>query len=91
MNRFLLDLQEASKRNVKLASNDPMDLSGSYGSLSFARIMGSIGETISRDTALEDDDVAMEILERIDHTPEAETAGRGGGSTCQLIAPLAQP
>ncbi|PIL24638.1 hypothetical protein GSI_12522 [Ganoderma sinense ZZ0214-1] len=49
VSRFLLDLQTANQRSVKLNSNDPLHLStGSFndggGSVAFARIVGSLGE-----------------------------------------------
>ncbi|RPD81464.1 hypothetical protein L226DRAFT_608689 [Lentinus tigrinus ALCF2SS1-7] len=44
---FLLDLQEANQRDLKLDSEDPMHTSMSItGSLNFARVMGSIGSIV---------------------------------------------
>ena len=45
--RFLLDLQEAARHDMKLGSDHPLHFSGSDGSLSFARAIGSIGATIA--------------------------------------------
>ncbi|TFK86660.1 hypothetical protein K466DRAFT_663593 [Polyporus arcularius HHB13444] len=44
--RFLLQLQQANKHNVKLASDHPLHLSLGDNSPSFARVLGSIGATI---------------------------------------------
>ena len=50
VSRFLLDLQTANQRSLKLSSNDPLHLStGGFdfdggGSVAFARIVGSLGE-----------------------------------------------
>ncbi|KAI0699043.1 hypothetical protein C8T65DRAFT_832088 [Cerioporus squamosus] len=48
--RFLLDLQEANQRDVKLDSDDPLHFTESEGrrsgSLNFARVAGSIAATI---------------------------------------------
>ncbi|RPD55572.1 hypothetical protein L226DRAFT_614738 [Lentinus tigrinus ALCF2SS1-7] len=52
--RFLLDLQEAGRRDVRLdaASDDPLHFSHSTGaSLSFARVVGSVGATIAPGTS----------------------------------------
>ncbi|RPD53385.1 hypothetical protein L226DRAFT_527161 [Lentinus tigrinus ALCF2SS1-7] len=48
--RFLIDLQEANHRTLKLASDQPLHLSNfDEGSLTFARAIGSIGATINPD------------------------------------------
>ena len=48
--RFLLDLQEANQRDLKLDSDDPLHMSMPHepgdGSLNFARVMGSIGSIV---------------------------------------------
>ncbi|TFK84921.1 hypothetical protein K466DRAFT_664839 [Polyporus arcularius HHB13444] len=52
---FLLDLQEASERNVKIDSDDPLHLSMSTDSVpSFVRIIGSLNATIEPGRAAED-------------------------------------
>ena len=48
---FLLDLQEASRRTLKLNSDDPLYSEASFGgsrqsSLNFARVVGSLGAVI---------------------------------------------
>ncbi|KAI0705759.1 hypothetical protein C8T65DRAFT_740799 [Cerioporus squamosus] len=44
---FLLDLQEANQRDLKLDSDDPLHISMSNAdSLNFARVMGSIGSIV---------------------------------------------
>ncbi len=54
---FLLDLQEASERNVKIDLDDPLHLSMSTDSVpSFVRIIGSLNATIEPGRAAEDDD-----------------------------------
>ncbi|RPD72646.1 hypothetical protein L226DRAFT_614790 [Lentinus tigrinus ALCF2SS1-7] len=52
--RFLLDLQEAEQRDMKLDSDNPLHFPRSYGALSFARVMGSVGETIVPGAARKD-------------------------------------
>lgn len=71
--RFLCDLQAANRRDMKLDSDDPLHLSrGSSGSLSFVRVMGSIGATISGGAVDEDVDQISEVdndvadLEQVD-------------------------
>ncbi|RPD55571.1 hypothetical protein L227DRAFT_656802 [Lentinus tigrinus ALCF2SS1-6] len=56
---FLLDLQKENQRDVKLDSDDPLHFSESRssGSLNFARVMGSISETIVSDAEREDEDL----------------------------------
>ncbi|KAI0742560.1 hypothetical protein C8Q80DRAFT_1273201 [Daedaleopsis nitida] len=45
--RFILDLQEANRQELKLNQDDPLHFSvGSSGSVSFARIVGPLGSTI---------------------------------------------
>ncbi|KAI1791857.1 hypothetical protein LXA43DRAFT_381020 [Ganoderma leucocontextum] len=48
VSRFLLDLQTANQRSLKLSTNDPLHLStGTFdggGSVAFARVVGSLGE-----------------------------------------------
>ena len=64
VSRFLLDLQTANQRSLKLNSNDPLHLStGAFdaaGSVAFARVVGSLGEEfvgpVSLSSDLEDDD-----------------------------------
>ena len=48
MSQFLIDLQEASRKSLKLNSDDPLHFSENSdgGSLSFARVIGSIGASI---------------------------------------------
>lgn len=61
---FLLDLQEASIRTLKLNSDNPLcseaSVGGEQSSLNFARIAGSLGAVIeysaSNEEDLEDDD-----------------------------------
>ncbi|KAI0692814.1 hypothetical protein C8T65DRAFT_744991 [Cerioporus squamosus] len=47
VSRFLLDLQEATQQDMKLDTDHPLHFSPDWnGSLSFARVMGSIGAII---------------------------------------------
>ena len=52
VSRFLLDLQAASRRTLKLSRSDPLNFGttwtdgGDNGSLSFARVIGSLGSSI---------------------------------------------
>ena len=80
MNRFLLDLQEASQRDVKLASDDPLHSSRtSFGSLNFARVMGSMGETISGGSVREDEDLTSDGDIETEHTGVSDLAQEGQG------------
>ena len=48
VSRFLLDLQAANQRSLKLNTDDPLHFSSGSddgtGSLTFARVVGSLGE-----------------------------------------------
>lgn len=93
MTRFLLDLQAANQRDVKLDSDDPMHRSNpSSGSLDFARVMGSIGEIISgsADGTEEDERQAAEgeihdggVSER----EQARNCGRDGSTQEEEVQP----
>ena len=60
--RLLLDLQEANQRAVKVESGHDLHISQSEGSLSFARVVGSIDSFI--DTGLAEE-----------HTSDEEESG----------------
>ncbi|TFK84026.1 hypothetical protein K466DRAFT_589248 [Polyporus arcularius HHB13444] len=78
--RFLLDLQEANRRDVKLDSDDPLHFSGgSAGTLSFARAMGSIGEVIGTGVAREEEEFVAGG-ESIDEPESSQELERSNGS-----------
>ena len=59
VSRFLLDLQAASRRTLKLSRSDPLNFGTTWtdggdndnGSLSFARVIGSLGSSIDRSSS----------------------------------------
>ena len=59
ISHFLLDLQEAYRRTLRLDPDDPLYTEASIGgdqlgSLNFAHVVGSLGAVIDLDTAEED-------------------------------------
>ncbi|PIL29122.1 hypothetical protein GSI_09170 [Ganoderma sinense ZZ0214-1] len=63
---FLLDLQEASRRTLKLNSDDPLYSEASLGSsdrqssLNFARVVGSLGAVIDHSASKDSGSLAGE-------------------------------
>ncbi|TFK84135.1 hypothetical protein K466DRAFT_589157 [Polyporus arcularius HHB13444] len=73
VSHFLLDLQAANRRTLKLSRDDPLNFtttwtdSGGNGSLNFARVIGSLGSSIAPSSSEGDTDTMYE-----DYVPSEE-------------------
>ena len=83
--RFLLDLQAASRQDVKLDSDDPLHLSKSFGSLSLQdRFIGSIGENILGDAIPTDEDLHVDREDGNHHMHGSEQVDTRSGGTIHI-------
>ncbi|RPD53368.1 hypothetical protein L227DRAFT_400236 [Lentinus tigrinus ALCF2SS1-6] len=106
VSHFLLDLQSASRRTLRLSRDDPLNFEttwsdgGGTGSLSFARVIGSLGSPIEPDSSDGDTDTIyggyvssedFELKTPVRETAEPDQQHPFGETEVSVFRPAAEP